>query len=1703
MADIGVLDLRIESHDTKAINNLGKLVDALGNLKDKVSGASANGLKETADALSKIKSAVSGGMQLSSVATGLTKLASAVKEISGADVAKIREVGESLSSLQGIGTININIRNSGVERVTTELEQARESIEGLRTGFENIESSASRATAEFASFQQSSGVDALNSKLETTAETLEHISGLMAALFRISQYSGMGSDMGWMGMQPMMLGAGSQMMRLMGQNVPLASDSRYNWKPGFTMMSDMEYMARYVFPMMAQMADAFGMFRNEGNLRLGAGQEPLRLYGEVGQGVQDWLQNAIDFNRPYAERYGSLPGRSMEDWFQGLYWMRNGDGTFSQYKQENDLVSGWLQGGGSEKAQMQALGLFAQQFGLSIDEAKQKINEMRTALQGAAGDAEQLSESMGGISGGGSGGQFSTFIQNFKDSIKSLDIPLAGLVKQFARIAKYRMLRAVIKQITDGFKEGVENVYRYSQETGSAFAPAMDSIASVMAQFKNSIGAAVAPVLTAIIPVLNAITSAAINAVNALNQLFSLLGGRTSWTRAVPQTTTAFNDIKKSAGGAGGAVKELLADFDELNVIASQGGGGGGGGGAGGLEDFANMFEDMFSFDKGIRDFVNWLKSNLESIKGIAIAIGTAIAAWKLANAFMETIPWLAKLFGLIATGAVIAITLQVNWLLTNRYFDTKDPGWLIADALTTAVGATIAAAMAQKIWGGHAGAYTAVITLTLSAITGVVALLKRTDVSALSKEGLLVALENALKFGAAGAILLKTVGGATLGTAIKGGAAVALTTFGFIVALKATLDPNIEFMSLEYIATEVISAAGVGLGVAILSGNPVIGAGAAIATFLANISVKALLEGVDATALSKEGVLEAIVGGLDGAALVGAGIYGAGLSTSMAIGGAAGAGLFTFGLVVGIKAIADTVDCGEITKDTIKANLLSAGTIGAGLAIAEAVFGGTAATIVGVGAGGAVLTLAALFAIEAIIAGQPRAVRWGNERWTAEQIQNWVDNHMIKSIEYKARFDVYTKAAAFAEGEKEKLEDQVNGLLPEVNSLIAGIDTEASIANINTMVFGAGGLVDQFNSTIEGQKAEIKAAITLVPITGEEGQDLSADFFKTSSEGWGFLSGIMEELGKSLSDQLAESEKENLDAATRDMISHNIATLTQAMMEVSSAVAHGQYITELNNSFQKGLDDIVNADKATINELMTYYESQIDGVRDGAKQAYQSFYDDINAQIEANKILMQKAVENGGEFQGTSVAEFEAQIKALEETYKMVLESEQRSIEAATNYYTNGEGKQKLRDAILKMLDIEISESDITTAFAGPQEMIEFAINNLFDENGIEYDGATDRLNGIFDNIIKSVVGVDNYDTIKGLIDSGILSVGDFISDETIQALAKAIGIPDTGPMRDAWNKLVTAVMGESSGAIGKVKEGLAKLGVETQGVLDDWHLVAPIIETNGIEDSVDIIERIVTQCGPDTQTILENWNLFAPEVSGLPLQESLTAIQLLSQQSGIDIKTLIEHWNLIAPLIDKNNIDQSCKDITQLINTNRGWWVATLAMRMMTGNIVTPSDFGQSALAQVRSIASQIQSALNTHSNATVDVVFKYINGATELFNLGSSIIKYAYGNISVRAAGGMVPSGELFIANENGPELVGTIGGQTGVANQGQIIQGISQGVAEANEEQNGLLREQNSLLRQILQKDASVRLGASAAFGRVAKQSLEMYGKTTGG
>lgn len=196
---------------------------------------------------------------------------------------------------------------------------------------------------------------------------------------------------------------------------------------------------------------------------------------------------------------------------------------------------------------------------------------------------------------------------------------LSKIVDAFKRIVFYRAIRSAIREITQGFKEGTDNLYQYSRALGGIDASnavgTMNELATVSLYIKNSLGAMVMPILQALVPIISAVADAFVTAANAANMFFQALKGSTRFTKAKKYAV----DYADGLGKASGAAKELKKQtfgFDELNIFNAPSGGGGGGGAA---MDYSKMFEEA-----DVSDFMQNLKQMME--EGEWVQVGAMVA---------------------------------------------------------------------------------------------------------------------------------------------------------------------------------------------------------------------------------------------------------------------------------------------------------------------------------------------------------------------------------------------------------------------------------------------------------------------------------------------------------------------------------------------------------------------------------------------------------------------------------------------------------------------------------------------------------------------------------------------------------------------------------------------------------------------------------------------------------------------------------------------------------------------------------------------------------------------------------------------------------------------------------------------------------------------------------------------------------------------
>lgn len=255
----------------------------------------------------------------------------------------------------------------------------------------------------------------------------------------------------------------------------------------------------------------------------------------------------------------------------------------------------------------------------NVEEVAQQTKRVGDASEEATEKVHRLSAALKGL-GKSLNPTLHNPFEGFLDPIKRFGEKLSEINKAFGRIIFYRAIRSIIKEIADGFRTGVNNLYQWDKALGGHFADSMDRAASSLLYLKNSIGAAVAPLINALVPILEAVVARIVDALNALNQLFSRLSGASTWTRA----TYNAKEYAAATGSAAGATKKLLdytLGFDELNVFNDNSGHGGGGGGGASTPNVDDMFETMTEFESGFLNLDGPLGEVVMFLEGLGDAL--------------------------------------------------------------------------------------------------------------------------------------------------------------------------------------------------------------------------------------------------------------------------------------------------------------------------------------------------------------------------------------------------------------------------------------------------------------------------------------------------------------------------------------------------------------------------------------------------------------------------------------------------------------------------------------------------------------------------------------------------------------------------------------------------------------------------------------------------------------------------------------------------------------------------------------------------------------------------------------------------------------------------------------------------------------------------------------------------------------------------
>lgn len=237
------------------------------------------------------------------------------------------------------------------------------------------------------------------------------------------------------------------------------------------------------------------------------------------------------------------------------------------------------------------------------------------------------------------------------DNAKKGASGLATFWQSLKRIAFYRFIRSVIKEISSAFSEGIKNLYHWSDLINGHFAASMDRLATSSQYLKNSFAAMVSPLIETLVPVLDVIIDKVVDVLNFFNMLVSAISGADTYTvakKAAAVWDDSASKTKKAAKSAASELKRTILGFDEINKLVKQNTTSGSGGNSSGktTPDYGAMFEEkpLTGLFKKISDITSGWPDWLKALLGI----GTAGLAIFGIPALLRTIwDWLKKLFTL------------------------------------------------------------------------------------------------------------------------------------------------------------------------------------------------------------------------------------------------------------------------------------------------------------------------------------------------------------------------------------------------------------------------------------------------------------------------------------------------------------------------------------------------------------------------------------------------------------------------------------------------------------------------------------------------------------------------------------------------------------------------------------------------------------------------------------------------------------------------------------------------------------------------------------------------------------------------------------------------------------------------------------------------------------------------------------------------
>lgn len=238
----------------------------------------------------------------------------------------------------------------------------------------------------------------------------------------------------------------------------------------------------------------------------------------------------------------------------------------------------------------------------------------------------------------------------------------------------------------------------------------------------------------------------------------------------------------------------------------------------------------------------------------------------------------------------------------------------------------------------------------------------------------------------------------------------------------------------------------------------------------------------------------------------------------------------------------------------------------------------------------------------------------------------------------------------------------------------------------------------------------------------------------------------------------------------------------------------------------------------------------------------------------------------------------------------------------------------------------------------------------------------------------------------------------------------------------------------------VGAINQEQYEKMVEVAGTTKDETIALAETQYDGIYNTtMEKLGKTGKYIDKETGDIKNNWEVFSDTMTKK------------TEKMGEDIKKSLSEFG--------ENVGLAFKSMKE---TALGHW-ATLTNGLKLGfigfaNLIISvfENLLNGIIGKISDVTLSIKGMIDKYNEvAKVMPLLKEISFSIPTFN-NVSFSKFGLndaGNIKMYANGGFPDVGSMFVANENGVEMMGNIGGKTAVVNNDQIVEAVSTGVAKA--------------------------------------------------